>query len=84
MHTFSNLCKPTKCIPFQIYVLIQFLVSSTCFEHLLFIIRRTILYMQLYMLCVHAEITVRGYIIKCLNCKMLPYFLKIKFTFLNV
>jgi hypothetical protein len=34
---------------FKINVLIQFFLSSTCFEHLMFIIRKTILYMQPYM-----------------------------------
>jgi hypothetical protein len=36
---------------FLINVLIQFLLSSTCFEHLMFIFRKTILYMQHYMVC---------------------------------
>jgi len=31
---------------FQINILFNFLVSSTCFEHLMLIIRKTILYMQ--------------------------------------
>ena len=34
---------------FQINVLIQFFLSSTCFEHLMFIIRKAVLYMQHYM-----------------------------------
>ena len=46
--TRMELCKPTK-YTFQINVLIQFFLSSTCFEHLMFIIRKTILYMQPYM-----------------------------------
>jgi hypothetical protein len=37
---------------FQIYGLIQFLLSSTCFEHFMFIFRKTILYIQPYMLCI--------------------------------
>ena len=32
----------------------QFFLSSTCFEYLMFIIRRTILYTQPYMLLFHA------------------------------
>ena len=43
---------------FKINVLIQFFLSSTCFEHFMFIIRKTILYMQPYMLrysCIYAS-----------------------------
>jgi len=46
---------------FQINVLIQFFVSSTCFEHDVFIIRKTILCMQ-FMVCFHAEIIMKGYV----------------------
>jgi len=35
----------------KINVLIQFFLSTTCFEHLLFIIRKTIMYMRPYMVC---------------------------------
>ena len=38
----------------KINVLIQFVLSSTCFEHLMFIIRKTILYMRPYMVLFHA------------------------------
>jgi hypothetical protein len=37
--TRMELCKPTKCT-FQINVLIQFFLSSTCFKRLMFIFRR--------------------------------------------
>ena len=36
---------------FEINVLIQFFLCSTCFEHRMFVIRKNILYMQLYMVC---------------------------------
>jgi hypothetical protein len=36
---------------FWINVLIQFFMSSACFEHNVFIIRNTILYMQFFMVC---------------------------------
>jgi len=36
---------------FQINVLIQFFLSSRGFEHLMFLFRKTILYMQPYMAC---------------------------------
>jgi len=36
---------------FWINVLIQFFMSSVCFEHHVFIIRKTILYMQFFMVC---------------------------------
>ena len=43
LHCDTNMYrKPTKCTRFQINVLIQFSVSSTCFEHHVFIIRKTI------------------------------------------
>jgi len=41
---------------FQINVLIKFFLCSTCFEHLMFIIRKTKLYMQPYMVFFHAFI----------------------------
>jgi len=34
-------------------VLIQFFLSSTCFEYLVFIIRKTVLYMLPYMFSIH-------------------------------
>jgi len=34
---------------FQINILNQFFLSSTCFEHFTFIIRKMILYMQIFM-----------------------------------
>jgi len=40
----------TNKMQFEIDVSIQFSLSSTCFEHLMLIIRKTVLYMQLYML----------------------------------
>jgi len=40
----------TSKMQFIINVLIQPFLSSICFDHLMFIIRNTILYMQLYML----------------------------------
>jgi len=36
---------------FKINALIQLFLSSTRFEHLMFIIRKSIFYMQLYVLC---------------------------------
>jgi len=41
----------TNKVHFLINVLIQFFLSSTCFEQLMFIISKTILYMQPYMAC---------------------------------
>jgi len=38
-------CYTTK-FAFRINVLIQYRLSSTCFEHLVFIFRKTLLYMQ--------------------------------------
>jgi len=46
----------------QINVLIQLLVSSTCYEHHEFIIRKTILHTHLIRYAFHAEITIKGYI----------------------
>ena len=46
---------------FQITVLIQFLVSFPCFEHLVFIIRKTICTCS-FMVLFHAVITIQGYI----------------------
>ena len=43
-------------------VLIQFLVPSKCFENHMFIIRKTISYMQSLCYDFHAEITIKGYI----------------------
>jgi len=61
LYDYINFQWPTQCIVlcdvnqhnahFQIDVLIQFLVSSTCFELLTFIFRKIILHMQPYMLC---------------------------------
>ena len=37
----------------KLIVLIQLFLSSTCFENLMFIIRKTILHVQSYMLLLH-------------------------------
>jgi len=44
-----QLCNVNQQIHMFYIVLIQFLVSSTCFEHQLFIFRKTVLYTQPYM-----------------------------------
>jgi hypothetical protein len=54
---------------FKTNVLIQFFMYSTCFEHPMFIIRKTILYMQPYRYVFRAVITVNGHI-KCLSKRM--------------
>ena len=56
---------------FQINVLIQSLVSSTCFKHHVFIIRKNLLYMQFYMLwfsCVYVSSLAGGSV-----CSILKY-----------
>jgi hypothetical protein len=47
---------------FQINVLIKIFSSSPCFEHLMFIVSKTILYMHFVWYVFQAEITIRGYI----------------------
>jgi hypothetical protein len=54
--------KFNKMHTYQIHVLIQLLVSSTCFEHHTFIISKNILYMQYLWNIFHAEITMKRYI----------------------
>jgi hypothetical protein len=61
---------------FQIKLLIQFFVSSICVEHHVFIIRKTICYMQILWYVFHAEVTIKGYICgeeKPTRCHLMIY-----------
>jgi RNase P subunit RPR2 len=57
---------------FQIKISIQFLVFSVRFEYHVFTIRKTICTGGFFMVCVRAEIRIKGYteyvILKCENC----------------